>query len=284
MGWAVGVAVGLLVVAFLYWQLILAEGAYLGRRVVALLYDWSARVYDKIKQYQGLYERWFLGEPLSRALAEAGFRDPLVLDVATGTGRLPRALYTWTGFSGRVIGLDISRRMLEYARAKTHAWSDDVTLVWQAAGTLPFADGTFDAVTCLEALEFMPDQDRVLREMVRVLRPGGVLLITNRVGKDARWLPGRTYSRAAFEAKLSALPLEMVRTQSWQVDYDLVWAIRSGVPKPVGMRRLAEVLRCPRCGRPVTPVEAGPAGKAFRCEAGHTLPVAADGIVDGVRC
>ena len=83
----------------------------------------------------------------------------------------------------------------------------------------------------------MPDPDHVLREMVRVLRPGGILLTTNRIGKDARWLPGRTNTSEAFEAKLHALPLEMVRTKLWQEDYDLVSAVKAGARGPVGMRR-----------------------------------------------
>ena len=45
---------------------------------------------------------------------------------------------------------------------------------------LPFADGTFDVVTCLEAMEFMSRRDHCLHEMLRVLRPGGLLFISNR--------------------------------------------------------------------------------------------------------
>lgn len=276
MGWIVGAVVALVLIAFLYWQLILAEGAYLGRRAVILLYDWSARVYDRIKGYNPGYEQWFLGLPLSQALAD--HPDPLILDVATGTARLARTLFQQSGFRGRLIGLDLSRKMLQQAVQATEAWANRITFICQDAGQLPFPDATFDAVVCLEALEFMPDPDQVLREMVRVLRPGGVFLITNRIGKDARWLPGRTYKPEAFEAKLHALPLEMVHTKLWQEDYDLISAVKVGARGPVGMRRLEEILRCPRCQQPLQRVDA-----TFRCENNHAFPITADGILDMTR-
>ncbi|HQE92346.1 MAG TPA: class I SAM-dependent methyltransferase [Anaerolineae bacterium] len=276
MGWMIGV-VGLVVLtAFLYWQLILAEGAYLGRRVVVLLYDWSARVYDRIKGYNPGYEQWFLGLPLTQALAD--FPAPWVLDVATGTARLARTLFSQSDFHGRLIGVDLSRKMLQQAAQTTQAWSHRLTLIRQDAGQLPFPDETFDAVVCLEALEFMPDPDQVLREMVRVLCPGGVFLITNRIGKDARWLPGRTYKPEVFEAKLRALPLEMVHTKLWQEDYDLVSAVKAGARKPRGMRRLEEILRCPHCGQPLQRIES-----AFHCENDHMFPITAEGILDMAR-
>jgi ubiquinone/menaquinone biosynthesis C-methylase UbiE len=92
------------------------------------------------------------------------------------------------------------------------------------AERLPFAGGSFDAVACLEALEFLPDARAALAECVRVLRPGGVLLLTNRVGFQAWLMPGKTFSRAAFRRLLGGFPLEAVTVERWQVDYDLAWA------------------------------------------------------------
>ncbi len=266
----------LLVAALLYWQLVLAEGAYLGRRVVTRLYDWSAHVYNRIKAFDPRYEYWFLGQPLNRALAI--FPDPLVLDVATGTGRLTDTLFTQAQYRGRLVGLDLSRKMLEQAVVLTKPWGDRITYLWQDASTLPFPDATFDAVSCLEALEFMPDPDRVLAEMVRVLRPGGVLLTTNRIGSGVRWLPGRTWTTEEFEAKLSGLPLEMVRIKTWQEDYDVVWAAKSGVSRPPGLRSIDEILRCPKCGR-----EFDRRDDVYVCPADHSFPIAPDGIIDMAR-
>jgi len=276
MGWVVGAVAVLLLIAFLYWQLILAEGAYLGRRVVIMLYDWSARIYDRIKGFNPGYEQWFLGLPLSRALAD--YPDPLILDVATGTARLARTLFRQNSFRGRLIGLDLSRKMLQQAVRETALWANRITFIRRDASELPFPDATFDAVVCLEALEFMPDPGQVLREMVRVLRPGGVFLITNRIGKDARWLPGRTYKSEAFEAKLHALPLEMVHTKLWQEDYDLVSAVKVGARGPAPPRRLEDILRCPRCRQPLQRGDT-----AFLCENGHTVPITVEGILDMTR-
>jgi len=130
-----------------------------------------------------------LGLPLARALAV--IPNPIVLDVATGTGRLPRAVLRQPGFDGRVIGLDLSRRMLHQATELSAQFADRTTYLWETALHLPFDDNVFDAVSCLEALEFTPHPHSVLAEIVRVLRPGGVFLVTNRIGKDAKLLPGR---------------------------------------------------------------------------------------------
>jgi SAM-dependent methyltransferase len=224
-----------LLAALAYWELVIAEGVHLGRHVVTLLYDLVARRYNGIKQFTSSYETWFLGEPLAAALREtplsAGIEPPstiglrpLVMDVATGTGRLPLTLLAQEDYIGHVVGLDSSRRMLAEAARATRDCAGRLTLIQQDASYLPFGDDIFDAVTCLEALEFMPDTRKALREMVRVLRPGGVVLLTNRVGPWAKFLAGHTQNRAAFEDMLLMLGLDQIQTQTWQVEYDLVWA------------------------------------------------------------
>jgi len=277
MNWAalaIGLA-GLVVVGLIvYWQLVIAEGTYLGSRIVILLYDWSAHIYERIKQYDAGAEQWFLGLPLTRALTL--IPAPLVLDVATGTGRLPRALLRQPVFEGRVIGLDLSRRMLREAVRRTAQFADRLTYVWQDAQRLPFDDDTFDAVTCLEALEFTPNPRAVLVELVRVLRPGGVLLVTNRVGRDAKLMPGRAFPRDVFERLLQELPLEDVKVRRWQMDYDLAWAVKVGEPRGGGVRPLPEILRCPACGGPLRRGTG-----AYVCtECGRRYPVGDDGVIE----
>jgi len=274
MGW-IALALGLVLLGLLlYWQLVIAEGAYLGPRVVTLLYDWSARAYERIKQFDVGAEQWFLGLPLARALEL--IPAPLVLDVATGTGRLPRALLRQIAFDGRIIGLDLSRRMLREAVRRTAQFADRLTFVWQDARNLPFDDGTFDAVTCLEALEFTPDPRAVLAELVRVLRPGGVLLVSNRVGRDARFLPGHTFPRDEFERLLREFSLEDIKVRSWQVDYDLAWAVKAGDPRGGGIRPLPEIMRCPACGGNLARETQG-----FCCaDCARVYPVAEDGVIE----
>jgi len=240
-----------------YWQMIIAEGTYLGPRVVAWTYDVVAGRYDDIKQFKPRDESWFVAGPLLRALA--GVERPLVLDVATGTGRLPLALLQehLAARGGRIAGLDLSAGMLRRARAKLRPHGEAVRLIRHDAGRLPFEDGTFDAVTCLESLEFMPRPAAVLEEMVRVLAPGGVLLVTNRVGAEARLLPGRALARPAFQALLAGLPLCQVEIRPWQTSYDLATARKEGAarapraPSPAGNggQDPLSLLLCPACGR-----------------------------------
>ncbi len=267
------VLLGLLI----YWQFVLAEGTYLGPRVVALLYDWSAHAYERIKQFNVGDEQWFLGLPLARALEL--IPAPLVLDVATGTGRLPLALLRQPPFEGRIIGLDLSRNMLRQAVKYTAQFADRLTYIWQDARNLPFNDDTFDAVTCLEALEFTPSPRAVLTELIRVLRPGGVLLVTNRIGPDARFLPGRAIPRDEFEHMLGTFPLETIKVQRWQVEYDLIWAIKAGIPHGGGVRPLTEIMRCPACHNRLSRTAYG-----FQCDdCSCVYPVADDGVIEMAR-
>jgi SAM-dependent methyltransferase len=196
-----------------------------------------------------------------------------VLDVATGTGRLPLALLHHAHFQGRVIGLDLSRRMLAHAASKLDR--NRARLLWSPAETLPFPDNTFDVVTCLESLEFMENPDAVLWEAVRVLRPGGLLLITNR--RTARLMPGKTWKEADFESLFKALNMSEAILERWQVDYDLIWSLKSGESVPTLARPLAEVLRCPCC-EAVRMIEEE---RTWRCEnCNCRVRVGEDGVIE----
>ena len=121
--------------------------------------------------------------------------------------------------------------MLRQAQQKlTQAgWSDVVWLQHDAA-PLPFADGQFQVVACLEALEFMPDPRAALSELLRVARPGGLVVLTNRIGRDARLMPGKVFSRAKLGELLRAANARAVDIRPWQVDYDLVTALKVNPP------------------------------------------------------
>ena len=206
----------------LYWLLIITEGVYLGRRLVVWLYDVSASRYDSIKQFDRDSESFFVTRPLLARLASGP--APVVLDVATGTGRLPHFLLEEAIFNGRVIGLDPSARMLSYAQDKLRSYRHRASLVQQTAADLPFNDDTFAAVTCLESLEFFPDDSIALREMFRVLQPGGTILTTRRRGWEGKAFIGRYRNRESFAAHLETLGFAGVETQPWQIEYDLVFA------------------------------------------------------------
>jgi ubiquinone/menaquinone biosynthesis C-methylase UbiE len=203
----------------LYWELIVAEGAHLGPRVVVWLYDLVARRYEQIKNFQRDLDDNYLGWPLAVELA--GVAAPRVLDVAAGTGRAARSLLRQVAFDGDIINVELSARMLLEGRRLTALWPGRTTWVRGPAERLPFPANAFDVVTCLEALEFFPDAPAALAECMRVLRPGGWLVVTNRVGLAAPLMVGKTFSRAAFRRLLKRFPLEAVRVEPWQVEYDL---------------------------------------------------------------
>ena len=117
--------------------------------------------------------------------------------------------------------------MLRKARRRLALLGDRWRLIWQDADILPFPDDTFDAVTCLETLEFTPRPQRALDELVRVVRPGGVLLLTNRIGR-ARWFPRRVYDDDALSDLLKCYPLRSAQIHNWNSFYDLVWARKVG--------------------------------------------------------
>ena len=208
--------------ALLYWLLVATEGTYLGARIVTLLYDLTANRYDKIKALHYVAEARYVGLPLVEALG--GVRSPRVLDVAAGTGRVPLALLRAGESAGPIIAVDRSSGMLGEAKAALAGQHGAVTLIQGDAAALSFANGAFDCVTCLEALEFMWDPAETVSEMVRVLKAGGVLLLSNRVGTDAWLLPRRLCGRGRLERHLGELGLEEIQTQRWQVHYDLIWA------------------------------------------------------------
>ncbi|MFQ5343343.1 MAG: methyltransferase domain-containing protein [Anaerolineae bacterium] len=233
--------------AFVYWALVITEGAYFGRRLVTRLYDRGAGSYDGIKAFDVTEDAWFLGIPMTRNLA--GVQHPLALDVATGTGRMALSLLRQLTFDGHVVGLDVSQEMLKIARRKTQRYTGRVTLVWKDATRLPFGDECFDAVSCVEALEFLPQPRATLAEMERVLRPGGSFLVTNRIGWERYVMPGRAFMPARLEAMLVDLGLERVWTKPWQTYYDLIWARKPGTLTDRGtLPALTEILRCPFCG------------------------------------
>ncbi|HVU11654.1 MAG TPA: methyltransferase domain-containing protein, partial [Phototrophicaceae bacterium] len=215
--------VAAVLVALGWWLLVASEGVYLGRRVVILLYDLFASHYDEIKHYSKEYDHALLAQPIMSSITP--LKSPLVLDAATGTGRLPLALLRHKQFQGKIIGADLSLPMLNHAVYKFDG-DKRVSLIRTPAEHLPFADDTFDVVSCLEALEFMVNIEVVLHELIRVLRPGGLLFVTNRI--HTRFMPGKTRSDDEMKALLKAFGLVQVEVEYWQVDYNRVWARKPG--------------------------------------------------------
>ncbi len=275
MSWPLWVGVIIVAGIIIYWLLITTEGTYLGAYVVALLYNWVARRYDTMKGFNPAMEEIFLTRPLISALR--GNAAPLVLDVATGTGRVPALLLSEPAFTGRVIGLDFAREMLTLAAGKTVDHADRVTYIWQNAMQLPFPDASFDLVTCLEALEFMPDPEQVMREMIRVARADAPIFLTHRRGWESRVMPGKCWAEADFRSFLEGLGLRGLQVAPWQKDYSLVWGRSGAAQAGSGRTDVEEILCCPNCRQRRLERER----TGFSCsECKAHYAIAADGIID----
>jgi SAM-dependent methyltransferase len=99
-----------------------------------------------------------------------------VLDVACGTGAVTRLLAERVGRSGRVVGLDVNAGML--AAARTAVANSLIEWLEGNAMDMPLPNAAFDAVVCQQGLQFFPDKPAALKEMRRVLVPGGQLVLT----------------------------------------------------------------------------------------------------------
>ena len=140
----------------------------LAPEAVRSMFDRIAPVYDAMNRVMtaGLDVRW-------RRIAAAAIVRPgdRVLDAACGTGDL--ALAARDAGAAEVVGVDFSPRMLERARRKSPAieWVQGDILA------LPFADGSFDTATVGFGIRNVADLEQGLRELRRVLRPGGRLAV-----------------------------------------------------------------------------------------------------------
>jgi ubiquinone/menaquinone biosynthesis C-methylase UbiE len=139
---------------------------------------------------------------LERVPLRAGQR---VLDVACGTGIVARLVAPRIAPKGTVVGLDLNEGMLAVARA--HALEAGAPIEWKRgdASELPFTDATFDVVLCQQGLQFFPDKPGALREMRRVLVPGGILAL-NVFGAPNRYNAALAEAIAKYADEKVAMP------------------------------------------------------------------------------
>jgi ubiquinone/menaquinone biosynthesis C-methylase UbiE len=97
-----------------------------------------------------------------------------LLDVGCGTGFFFELLLP--DCRAKLAGLDISPAMLAVARRK---FGDRVSLVEGTAASLPFGDGVFDVVTCIQSFHHYPYPEKAMSEFFRVLSPGGLFIISD---------------------------------------------------------------------------------------------------------
>jgi demethylmenaquinone methyltransferase / 2-methoxy-6-polyprenyl-1,4-benzoquinol methylase len=150
---------------------------------VRAMFDRIAGVYDRMNAVMtaGLHHQWRRRAADLAAVGPGG----RVLDVATGTGDLALELARRVAPGGLVVGADFSERMLEIARVKSDAETASGTVPAEVemrfepanALALPYPDDEFDAATVGFGARNFSDLERGIAEMVRVVRPGGRVVV-----------------------------------------------------------------------------------------------------------
>ncbi len=136
---------------------------------------WERTDYDRA--FRGSFGR-YMTEIEAAALDRAFGDEPatLLLDLGCGHGRFLRH---FAPRAERLLGLDRSRRLLDIAREGLDAkpLTQSVELIWASATDIPLASESTDTITCVRVVQHIPDQDAAYREIRRVLRPGGRLIL-----------------------------------------------------------------------------------------------------------
>lgn len=176
-------------------------------------WDKKSHTYDK---EMGFWDRRLFGDSRAWACSQATGN---VLEVAVGTG-LNLPFYPDTV---AVTGVDLSEQMLDIARARAAEAHRAVALLQGNAHALPFDDSSFDTVVCTFGLCAIPDAEAAVGEMVRVLRPGGALILvdhiasSSRVARGVQWLLERVTVPLGSEHFLRR-PLKLVEARRLNIE------------------------------------------------------------------
>jgi len=153
----------------------------------------------------------------ARAVTRLIDRDQTVADVGTGTGILAAEL---ARLGLRVIGIDNSARMLDAARAKLDAEGlTGVELRRGEAGGLPVEDGEVDAAFAHMVLHYLPSPGEALKEMARIVRPGGRVVVVDFLQHEHEWMRQELrvvwlgFSQATIREGLEQAGLDDVRIE-----------------------------------------------------------------------
>jgi phosphatidylethanolamine/phosphatidyl-N-methylethanolamine N-methyltransferase len=183
----------------------------------------EAAIKNAYRRWAPVYDNtigWVVSEGRRHALEIINTRQGRVLEVGVGTGlSLPayrRGL--------EIVGIDLSPEMLSKARARVAAGGlANVTGLHEMdAADLKFADGSFDTVVAMYVMTVVPEPEKVMRELARVCRPGGEVLLVNHFSRDdgmRGWVERRM---APFADKLGWRPVFDVERVMVCDDLDLI--------------------------------------------------------------
>lgn len=203
-------------------------------------YDKMSSVYDK---------RWksYIFKTLSFLKDWAEILSPdTVLDVACGTGEFEQLLLSENP-TQEIVGVDISEKMLEIAKHKCSIYSQ-VSFQTASALALPFASNSFDVVISANSFHYFDDPLAALREMKRVLKPEGKVVILDWCKDYFFWKIGdivlklfdpaykQCYTQDEFHHFLAATNFTICRAT--RVRLDIVWGLMVATATPESKKRV----------------------------------------------
>jgi len=173
---------------------------------------WETTDYDRaFRGSFGAYMTRVEAEALERLMGDE--RSPVLLDLGCGHGRFLRWL---APRADALIGLDRSARLLTVAgeALSSDPLSVPCGLLFGSAQEIPLADASVDRITCVRVLQHLPDQDRALAEVRRVLKPGGTLILV-----QYNWASPHGLIRAA-KLPVKAALRHLIRTMGGEPAFD----------------------------------------------------------------
>ena len=146
---------------------------------ICRMFDRIAPRYDLLNHLLSFGQDFFWRRKVAKYLNSSRNGKLEVLDLATGTGDLLISLFRENHNVTKAVGLDISENMLAICREKinSHKLTEHISLVQADAAGTPFTENNFDVVTIAFGIRNTADTFETLKEMHRILRPGGISLI-----------------------------------------------------------------------------------------------------------